>query len=148
MLLQLTLHRRALLRRTRRHSAAEERRWENKMDLHPEHLDGKQIAVFIWDVTGTCGGSVVLFGIARFRDNDFYVERTEEPLRLPIPEEAWDTLRHVEKDDQTFGPAPYMVMLRLGPLPEDNDPSEYVRLPVPILEESQRSHESDTSDDD
>ncbi len=106
------------------------------MKLTPQQIDGEIIAVFIWDVTGTCGGSAVLYGIARFHDNTFVVERTEEPFVLSIPETAWETLRLVKENDEAFSPAKVMVMLRLGPVPEDTDESEYVPINIPILNEN------------
>ena len=103
------------------------------MELKPQNLDGEDIAIFIWDHTGQCGGSAVLFGTARFSDGEFYVERDTDPLRVSIPEEAWDTLRTVKEDDENFSPANVMVMLRLGPLPDDADESEYEDINIPIL---------------
>ena len=62
------------------------------MKLKPHHISGKQMAVFIWDHSDQCGGSVVHFGTARFSADELYVERDEEPCRIPIPKEAWMTL--------------------------------------------------------
>ncbi|MCC5844717.1 MAG: hypothetical protein JJU05_10740 [Verrucomicrobia bacterium] len=106
------------------------------MELKPQNLDGEEIAIFIWDYTEQSGGSAVLFGTARFSNGEFYVERDREPFRVTIPEEAWDTLRTVKDGDENFSPANVMVMLRLGPLPEDADESEYEEIDIPILEQT------------
>ncbi|GAA5131776.1 hypothetical protein JIN84_07175 [Luteolibacter yonseiensis] len=103
--------------------------------IHPKDIDGASIAVFIWDQTHSYGGSMVLFGIARFSKGGFFVERESEPLQMPIPESAWENIR--ENDDRgegkTFELADYIVMLRLGPLPEDDPPENYERIDLPPL---------------
>ena len=105
------------------------------MKLQPRDVDGASVAVFIWDESGDCGGSAVLFGTGRFRDGEFFVERNEQPKRLPIPESAWGTLRRNTRGHATFGDVDYIVTLRVGPLPEGADISEYERLDIPILEQ-------------
>lgn len=103
--------------------------------LHPSRAANSTIAVFIWDEGGTCGGSAVLFGTARFVGGEFYVEREEPPRRMPIPESAWDNLRvNSDKNEAaTFGLADYTVMLKLGPIPEGESMEGYEQIDIPIL---------------
>jgi hypothetical protein len=105
-----------------------------QMKIHPKDVDGADIAIFIWDQTDS-GSSAVLFGIARFSDDEFFVERKQLPFRMPIPKSAWENLR--KNDDRgegkTFEWSDYIVMLRLGPMPPGDLPENYERIDIPIL---------------
>lgn len=105
------------------------------MMIHPKDITGASIAAFIWDQTHSCGGSMVLFGTARFSEGEFFIERESEPLQMPIPESAWENIR--ANDDQgegkTFELANYIVMLRLGPMPKDDLLENYNGIDIPIL---------------
>jgi len=109
-----------------------------QVSIHPANIDGASIAVFIWDHTGECGGSAVLFGTSRFVDGEFFVDRNRAPRKLPIPESAWENLRinSNPKEGAMFEMAEYIVMLRLGPIPEDDPIDGFEKIDIPILRDS------------
>jgi hypothetical protein len=90
------------------------------MKIHPKDIDGISIAILIWDQSDEGGGSFVMFGTARFTEDGFFVERDRKPHRMPIPESAWENLRRNpdRSPGTTFETAEFIVMLRLGTLPE------------------------------
>ena len=103
----------------------------------PQNIEGEELAIFIHDVHGNCGGSAVMFGIARYKDGEFYAERTQDPIKLPIPESAWPSLKKNENpgEGETFAEADYIVRLVLAPLPEDQDISDFQKVDIPILKD-------------
>jgi hypothetical protein len=105
------------------------------MTIHPNTIIGRSVAIFIWDESGACGGSAVLFGSAAFEDGEFFVIRTSEPIRMPIPDSAWHTLRHNPTPEvgTTFETAEFVVTLRLGPLPPEAAGDAYQEVDIPIL---------------
>ena len=114
------------------------------MDIHPKDIAGAPIAVFIWDEDDNCGGSIVMFGIARYDQGDFFVERTAEPLQMPIPESAWQNLRVNSGPSAatTFEGAGYIVMLRLGPMPENESFEGYQKINIPFYSEALPGHDA------
>jgi hypothetical protein len=105
--------------------------------IHPKNITGEEIAIFIHDINGTCGGSAVLFGIARFENELFYVERSTAPLKFPIPTSAWQSLKPNESPnaESTFGCAAFIVRLILGSIPDGDILDDYSKIDIPILQQ-------------
>lgn len=100
------------------------------MLLSPQEIAGESIAIFIHDVDGDCGGSSVLFGIARFEDGSFFVERQKKPLKFLIPESAWNSIRENDTKEKgsTFEDVSYIVRLRLGKMPEGKSTEAFEKI--------------------
>ena len=105
--------------------------------IDPRTIIGEEIAIFIHDVEGDSGGSAILFGIARFENEEFYVERIQEPYKFPIPKSAWSSLKANEnpKAGELFEEVPFIVRLILGSMPEDATNSEFEKINIPILDQ-------------
>ncbi|WP_018969905.1 hypothetical protein [Rubritalea marina] len=105
--------------------------------IHPRTIKGKDIAIFVHDVDGNSGGSAVLFGVARYEDEQFFVERSQEPHMFPIPESAWPSLKVNDnpKAGELFEEAPFVVRLILRPMPDDTNEDDFEKLNIPILDQ-------------
>ena len=103
--------------------------------IHPKTINGERIMIFIHDIEGNCGGSAMLYGIARFEAEEFYVERTEKPHKFPIPESAWQSLKKKQNIDtgEFDQETPYVVRLIIGNKPEDEVVDDYQEIDIPIL---------------
>jgi hypothetical protein len=90
------------------------------------HIHDKRFAVIFVEDDGTEDGNwTVLVGVAKWRNGHLFVHRGMDVPEFPIPDDTLDRVKPVAPEVRVIlEEADYSTMLRVGPLPEDTDPSE------------------------
>lgn len=93
------------------------------------YLNGKNFAVVILE--GDDADSVegaAIFGIAKWRDGQFFVHHSDEFPDFPVPHDALERIRPVSREVRDIlADAEYFVVLNLGPLPEGADSGRFLQ---------------------
>ena len=97
--------------------------------------DKKFAVIFIQDDGTEDGKWTVLTGVAKWRDGQLFVDRGMDSPEFPIPGDTLDRVKPVLPEVRAvLGEADFCTILRVGPLPEEADPSEFthtgLRLPT------------------
>ena len=70
------------------------------------------------------GDWVVMTGIAKWQNGHLSLYRGEDTPEFPIPDDTLDRIKPVASEvREILGDAEYSIMLSVGPIPDDVDPS-------------------------
>jgi hypothetical protein len=89
------------------------------------HIQNRKFAIIMVEDDGSKdGGWVVMTGIAKWQNGHLSLYRGEDIPEFPIPDDTLDRIKLVAPEvKEILEEAEYSIMLSVGPIPDNIDPS-------------------------